>query len=292
MIRIILFLLTNLAVMCIFGFILSITGIKSESMYGLLIMSTIFGFGGSITSLFMSKWIALRSVNGQIIRYPNGNTENWLINTIKYQSKKVGIQAPEVAIYCAADINAFATGARRNSALVAVSTGLLDNMSKDEAEAVLAHEITHIANGDMVTMTLLQGIINTFVIFASRIVAQIVSHIFSNDKNEDNNYNGNTWTYIITSTILELIFGIFASIITMWFSRYREFYADAGSAKLVGKNKMIAALKRLKLSREPQESSSMIAFCINGRSSNFLDLFMSHPSLEQRINALYNQKYM
>ncbi|XBC39026.1 MAG: protease HtpX [Buchnera aphidicola (Nurudea shiraii)] len=292
MIRIILFLLTNLAVICVFGFVLSITGIKSGSMSGLLIMSTIFGFSGSIISLLMSKWIALRSVNGQVIHFPNNETENWLINTVTSQSKKVGISTPEVAIYHASDINAFATGARRNAALIAVSTGLLDNMKKNEAEAVIAHEITHIANGDMITMTLLQGIVNTFVIFASRIVAQMVSFFLSGEKNENNYSLGNTWTYVITSTILELIFGIFASIITMWFSRHREFYADAGSAKLVGKQKMIAALEKLKLSYEPQESSSMIAFCINGKSNHFINLFMSHPSLEKRINALYQQDYM
>ncbi|XBC37971.1 MAG: protease HtpX [Buchnera aphidicola (Floraphis choui)] len=292
MMRIILFLITNLAVVCVFGFILSITGIKSESMHGLLIMSIMFGFSGSIISLLMSKWIALRSINGYVIHQPNSDTENWLINTIRFQSEKIGICMPEVAIYHASDINAFATGARRNSALIAVSTGLLENMNKDEAEAVLAHEITHIANGDMITMTLLQGIINTFVIFASRIVAKIVSSILSGEKTEDSHYNGNPWIYIILSTILELTFGIFASIITMWFSRNREFYADAGSAKLVGKHKMIAALEKLKLSYEPQESSSMIAFCINGRSNNFLNLFMSHPSLERRINALYNQEYI
>ncbi|QCI23325.1 protease HtpX [Buchnera aphidicola] len=292
MMRIVLFLLTNLAVMCVFGFILSITGIRSESIHGLLIMSTVFGFGGSIISLLMSKWIALRTINGQVIHYPNNDTERWLINTIKYQSNKVGICMPEVAIYHASDMNAFATGSRRNASLIAVSTGLLDNMSKDETEAVLAHEITHIANGDMITMTLLQGIVNTFVIFASRIIAQIASYILSGEKNENNHSHGNTWIYIIFSTILELVFGILASIITMWFSRHREFHADAGSANLVGKHKMIAALEKLKLSYEPQESNSMIAFCINGRSNNFLNLFMSHPSLEQRINALYNRDYI
>ncbi|XBC41572.1 MAG: protease HtpX [Buchnera aphidicola (Kaburagia rhusicola rhusicola)] len=292
MIRIVLFLLTNLAVMCVFGFILSVTGIKSESIYGLLIMSTIFGFSGSIVSLLMSKWIALKSINGQIIKNPNSDLEIWLMNTIKHQSERVGIRMPEVAIYCAADINAFATGPRRNSALIAVSTGLLDHMNKDEAEAVLAHEITHIANGDMITMTLLQGVVNTFVIFASRIVAQMISHVLSKDKDENDNSSGNKWIYIISSTILELIFGIFASIITLWFSRHREFYADAGSAKLVGKHKMIAALEKLKLSYEPQASNSMIAFCINGKSKRFLNLFMSHPSLEKRINALYNREYM
>ncbi|AAO27024.1 putative protease HtpX [Buchnera aphidicola str. Bp (Baizongia pistaciae)] len=291
MMRIILFLLTNLAVVCVFGFILSFTKIPPESISGLLIFSSIFGFSGSIISLLMSKWIALKSVNGQVIYQPSNNTEQWLIDTINSQSKKMGIKTPTIAIYHAFDMNAFATGAYKNSALIAVSTGLLENMSYDEAEAVLAHEINHISNGDMVTMTLVQGIVNTFVIFISRIIAQFASSILSENR-EDNNSNRNTWVYIICSTILELIFGIFASIITMWFSRHREFYADAGSAKLVGRKKMISALQKLKLSYEPQEKSNIIAFCINGKHSSFLNLFMSHPSLDKRIQALYNRDYM
>jgi len=291
MIRIILFLITNLAVMCVFSLVLSFTGIRSDSIHGLLVISSIFGFGGAIISLLMSKWIALRSVNGKIIRNPCNSTEEWLINTIHDQSKKMGIQTPEIAIYQAFDINAFATGSRKNSALIAVSTGLLEHMNRDEAEAVLAHEINHISNGDMVTMTLIQGVVNTFVIFISRVIAQIVSSMLSSEK-EENSFNKNTWVYIICSTILELFFGIFASIITMWFSRHREFYADAGSAKLVGREKMVAALRKLKLSYEPQETSSIIAFCINGRNSSILKLFMSHPSLDKRIQALYNGDYM
>ncbi|AHG60062.1 protease HtpX [Buchnera aphidicola] len=293
MIRMILFLLTNLSVMLIFSIILSLTGIQSHTVYGLLIMSSLFGFSGSILSLILSKWIALRSVDGKIITHPKNETENWLIDTIREQSIKKGIIMPQIAIYHAADINAFATGARRNSALIAISTGLLENMTRNEAEAVIAHEISHIANGDMITMTLIQGVVNTFVIFISRILSQIISSVVSNNRNENNVEEKNPFVYFLISTFLELIFGVLASMITMWFSRHREFYADASSAKLVGREKMISALNRLKTSHEPQESDSMIAFCINGKSNNyFLKLFASHPSLDKRIQALYNREYM
>ena len=291
MIRIILFLLTNLAVMLIFSLILSLTGIQSNNIYGLLIISGLFGFSGSILSLILSKWIALRSVNGEIIIHPRNEIEKWLISTIRQQSIKKGIIMPQIAIYHAADINAFATGARRNSALIAISTGLLENMTRNEAEAVIAHEISHISNGDMITMTLVQGVVNTFVIFISRILSQIISNVVSNNRSE-NNEEKNPFIYFLISTFLELIFGILASIITMWFSRNREFYADASSAKLVGREKMISALNRLKTSHEPQESDSMIALCINGKSNSFLKLFASHPSLEKRIQALHNKEYM
>ncbi|AEO08117.1 protease HtpX [Buchnera aphidicola] len=292
MIRIILFLLTNLAVMLIFGLILSVTGIQSNSIYGLLIISSLFGFSGSLLSLLLSKWIALRSVNGQIIVHPQTEIESWLINTVRAQSIQKGIIMPQIAIYDAPDMNAFATGARRNSALIAVSTGLLNNMSPHEAEAVIAHEISHIANGDMITMTLVQGVINTFVIFTSRLLSQIISGILSNNRNENNVEEKNSFTYFLISTFLELVFGILASIITMWFSRHREFYADASSAKMVGREKMISALNHLKLSHVPQESDSMIAFCINGKSNSFFKLFSSHPTLEKRIQALHDREYM
>ncbi|BGI51112.1 MAG: protease HtpX [Arsenophonus endosymbiont of Ceratovacuna japonica] len=292
MMRIVLFLLTNLAVMFVFGIILSLTGIQGQSVSGLIIMAGLFGFGGSFISLLMSKWMALRSVGGRVIKNKITETEHWLLNIIKYQSDKAGIKMPEVAIYNALDINAFATGANRNSSLVAVSTGLLENMERDEAEAVLAHEISHIANGDMVTMTLLQGIVNTFVIFISRIIAQLASGLLSNNDYNETNQNNST-IYFIVSMVLEVVFGILANIITMWFSRYREFHADAGSANLVGKEKMIAALQRLKTSHEPQEISSIMAFCINGISSNsFSDLFLSHPSLDKRIEALRIGTYL
>ncbi|MCD1126748.1 protease HtpX [Jinshanibacter sp. LJY008] len=283
MMRIALFLLTNLAVMVVFGIVLSLTGIQGRSVQGLMIMAGLFGFGGAFVSLLMSKWMALRSVGGQVIEQPANEVERWLVETVRRQSQQAGIAMPQVAIYQAPDINAFATGARRNASLVAVSTGLLQNMSRDEAEAVLAHEISHVANGDMVTMTLIQGVVNTFVIFASRLIAQVAAG-FMNRDNESS--SGNTMVYFAVSMVLELVFGILASIITMWFSRHREFKADAGSAKLVGREKMIAALQRLKTSYEPQEESTMMAFCINGKSKTFSELFLSHPPLDKRIEAL------
>ncbi|OSN10089.1 zinc metalloprotease HtpX [Lonsdalea iberica] len=292
MMRIALFLITNLAVMLVFGLVLSLTGIRPSSTYGLMIMAGLFGFGGAIVSLLMSKWMALRSVGGEVIDQPRNETERWLVETVRAQSQQVGIAMPQVAIYQAPDINAFATGARRNSSLVAVSSGLLQNMNRDEAEAVIAHEISHVANGDMVTMTLIQGVVNTFVIFISRLLAQVASGFLSGNRDDSENSNGNPLIYFAVATVLELVFGILASIITMWFSRYREFHADAGSAKLVGREKMIAALQRLKTSYEPQEESSMMAFCINGKSKSFSELFLSHPPLDKRIEALRSGAYL
>ncbi|WP_241644894.1 protease HtpX [Rosenbergiella metrosideri] len=291
MMRIVLFLCTNLAVMAVFGIILSLTGIRSASIPGLLIMAGLFGFGGSFISLLMSKWMALRSVGGEVIEQPRNETERWLMQVVSQQSQQVGITTPQVAIYHAPDINAFATGARKNASLVAVSTGLLQNMNRDEAEAVIAHEISHVANGDMVTMTLIQGVVNTFVIFISRIIAQVASGFLSSDREEEGS-NGNPLVYFAVATVLELVFGILASIITMWFSRHREFHADAGSAKLVGREKMIAALERLKTSYEPQEPGTMAAFCINGKQKSLSDLFMSHPPLDKRIEALRQGQYI
>lgn len=291
MMRIALFLLTNLGVMVVFGLILSLTGIQSSSVMGLMIMAGLFGFGGAFVSLLMSKWMALRSVGGEVIEQPRNDTERWLLDTISLQSQQAGIAMPQVAIYHAPDINAFATGARRDASLVAVSSGLLQNMSRDEAEAVLAHEVSHIANGDMVTMTLIQGIVNTFVIFISRILAQLAAGFMSGDREEEGNSNGNPMVYFVVSMVLELVFGIVASTITMWFSRHREFHADAGAARLAGRDKMIAALQRLKTSYEPQEASSMMALCINGKSKSVSELFMSHPPLDKRIEALRSGQY-
>ena len=291
MMRIALFLLTNLGVMVVFGLILSLTGIRSSSVMGLMIMAGLFGFGGAFVSLLMSKWMALRSVGGEVIEQPRTELEHWLMETISRQSQQAGIAMPQVAIYHAPDMNAFATGARRDASLVAVSTGLLQNMSRDEAEAVLAHEISHIANGDMVTMTLLQGVVNTFVIFISRILAQLAAGFLSNRDEEDSS-NGNPWVYFAVSMVLELVFGIVASMITMWFSRHREFHADAGGARLAGREKMIAALQRLKTSYEPQEEGSMMAFCINGKSKSLSELLMSHPPLDKRIEALRSGEYL
>ena len=281
MMRIVLFLATNFAVMIVLGIILNVTGIAGNSTGGILIMALLFGFAGSLISLFLSKTMALRSVGAEIIKEPRNNAERLLVETVKRQSAQAGIPMPDVAIYHSADVNAFATGATKNNSLVAVSTGLLNNMTQDEAEAVVAHEVAHIANGDMVTMTLLQGVLNTFVIFLSRMIATAVSA-----RNDNEGEGQNTAVYFLVSMVLEVLFGILATIIAMWFSRYREFRADAGSASLVGKEKMIAALQRLQHVHEPQEmQGSLNAFMINGKRS---ELFMSHPPLEKRIEALRN----
>ena len=289
--RIMLFLATNLAVMVVFSIVLSIiyatTGIQSGSMPGLLVMALLFGFGGSIVSLLMSKSMALRSVGGEIITQPRNANEHWLLETVSRQAKQAGIGMPDVAIYDADEMNAFATGAKRDSALVAVSTGLLNQMTRDEAEAVVAHEINHVANGDMITMALMQGVVNTFVIFLSRIIANAVSGFTSSDE-EGEGEGGSFMTYFLVSTVLELVFGFLASFLTMWFSRHREFKADAGAARLVGKEKMIAALQRLKTAHEPQLEGSMMAFGINGKKT-MMELLMTHPPLDKRIDALRQQ---
>ncbi|WP_300181458.1 protease HtpX [uncultured Aliivibrio sp.] len=286
--RIALFLATNLAVMIVFSIVLNIvyavTGIQQGSLSGLLVMAVLFGFGGSLVSLMMSKSMALRSVGGEVIEQPRNETEHWLMQTVARQAQQVGIGMPTVAIYDSPDMNAFATGAKRDDSLVAVSTGLLHNMTRDEAEAVLAHEVSHIANGDMITMTLMQGVVNTFVIFLSRMIANAVSGFTSNDE-EGEGEGGSFMTYFIVSTILEIAFGFLASFLTMWFSRHREFYADAGAAQLVGKEKMIAALERLRTGQESQLEGSMMAFGINGKHT-LMELLMSHPPLDKRINAL------
>ncbi len=291
--RIALFLLTNLAVMLVFSIVLNIvyavTGMQPGSLSGLLVMAALFGFGGSIVSLMMSKSMALRSVGGMVIEQPRNETEHWLMETVSRQAQQAGIGMPTVAIYDSPDINAFATGAKRDDSLVAVSTGLLHSMTRDEAEAVLAHEVSHVANGDMVTMTLMQGVVNTFVIFVSRLVAGAISGV--NNSDEEGEGGGSYMTYFIVSTIMEILFGFLASILTMWYSRHREFYADAGSAKLVGREKMIAALERLKVSHEPQLEGSMMAFGVNGKKS-LSELFMTHPPLEKRIEALRQGEYL
>lgn len=280
MMRIALFLATNFAVMIVLGIILSVTGIAGNSTGGILIMSVLFGFAGSLISLFLSKTMALRSVGAEIIQEPRNNAERWLMETVKRQAQQAGIPTPDVAIYHSQDVNAFATGATKSNSLVAVSTGLLNAMTEEEAEAVVAHEVAHIANGDMVTMTLLQGVLNTFVIFLSRMIATVVSSTRNSNGSESQNHA----IYFLVSMVLEVVFGVLATIIAMWFSRYREFKADAGSASLVGKHKMIAALERLQKLHEPQElQGSLSAFMINGKRSA---LFMSHPPLEKRIAAL------
>ncbi|MDP2536894.1 protease HtpX [Alteromonas stellipolaris] len=285
--RVFLFLVTNLAVVLVLGVVLNIVfaafGIDNRSITGLLVFSAVFGFGGSLISLAMSKWIAKRSTGAQVIDNPTTPTERWLINMVSAQAKKAGIGMPEVAIYDSPEINAFATGMNKNNALVAVSSGLLNGMSEDEAEAVLAHEVSHIANGDMVTLTLIQGVVNTFVIFLARVIAGAISNAARGSNNGSSALGGFAYYGIVF--VLEMLFGILASIIVMWFSRQREYRADAGSAKLVGRQKMIAALTRLKSNSESQLDGTMMAFGISGKSA-FSELFMSHPPLDKRIDVL------
>ena len=284
--RIVLFILTNLAVMLVLSITLSVLGVGKVTGPGglnigaLMVLSLVMGFTGSIISLLMSKMMAKWSTGAHVIETPANATEQWLVNTVKRQAEQAGIGMPDVAIYDSPDINAFATGWNKNSALVAVSTGLMNNMSADEAEAVLGHEISHVANGDMVTLTLIQGVVNTFVIFLSRIIGYIVDRmVFKNERGEGIGF-------MVTSIVAQLVLGVFASMIVMWFSRYREFHADAGGAKLAGKHKMIAALERLKQNHEEAAlPKSVAAFGISGGSA-FSKLFMTHPPLDERIEAL------
>ena len=286
--RIVLFLLTNLAIMLVLSVTLSILmsafGIDRQGLGGLLLLACVFGFGGAFISLFMSKWMAKRSVGAYVIEQPKNSTERWLLDTVKRYSAAAQIGMPEVALYQSTDMNAFATGANKNNALVAISTGLLENMSQAEAEAVIGHEISHVANGDMVTLTLVQGVVNTFVIFLARLIAGIID----NATRGNNNQGGlGTMAYFIVVFVLEMILGVLASIIVAWFSRKREYSADIGGAKLAGKSAMIGALEKLKSSQESQLEGSMMAFGINSKSK-ILSLFASHPPLEERIAALRN----
>ena len=282
--RVFLFLATNLAVLALVSIVMSVLGVNPQRMGGLLVMAALFGFGGSIVSLLMSKWMAKRTTGAHVIEQPRNEAERWLLATVTRQAQMAGIGMPEVAIYDAPEINAFATGANRNNALVAVSTGLLRNMSQDEAEAVLGHEISHVANGDMVTMALLQGVLNTFVIVLARVVGGIVDNAMSGNREG----GGRGFAYFIIVMALELVFGLFATMIAMWFSRRREFRADAGGAHLAGRNKMIAALERLSLNHGQSTLPAQVeAFGIAGGIGQGLrKLFLSHPPLEQRIAAL------
>ncbi len=284
--RIILYLATNLAILVLLGIVMSILGLDSGSTSGLLVMAALFGMGGSFISLAMSKWIAKKSTGAKVIDQPSNQTEAWLISTVRRQAEMAGIGMPEVAIYNAPDMNAFATGMKRDDALVAVSSGLLQNMNKDEVEGVLAHEISHVANGDMVTLTLIQGVLNTFVIFLSRMVAGVINSSLSQNREGGGlGFLG----YMAVTIFLELVLGLFASLIVMWFSRKREFRADSGAAHLAGKQKMISALQRLKAHHEPSQLPDQVsAFGIKGKQGGLASLFRSHPPLEERIAALQN----
>lgn len=288
--RIALFIATNLAVILVLSIVLRLLGVDSildEQQVGidyqsLLILSAVIGFGGSFISLAISKWMAKRSTGAKVITQPSNEAESWLISTVQRQAQQAGIDMPEVAIYDAPDMNAFATGARRNSALVAVSTGLLRGMKKDEIEAVLAHEISHVANGDMVTLTLVQGVVNTFVIFLSRLVGHFVDRVILR------NESGHGIGYFVSVIAAQIVLGILASTIVMWVSRRREFRADAGSAKLNGREPMISALARLESGTPGQLPEAMRAFGIAGGKPGIMKLFMSHPPISERIEALRN----
>lgn len=288
--RIALFLMTNLAIIVVLSISLRLLGVESIldaqgaglDLNSLLIFASVFGFAGSFISLAMSKWTAKRFTGAQVITSPSNATEQWLVRTVERQAQQAGIGMPEVAIYNAPDVNAFATGMSRNNALVAVSSGLLSSMSQDEAEAVLGHEISHVANGDMVTLALIQGIVNTFVIFLSRVIGHVVDRtVFKVER-------GHGPAFWITTIIAEIVLGILASTIVMWFSRQREFRADAGGASLAGRQKMIAALQRLKASAgQPHLPDQMAAFGINGGlAEGMKKLFMTHPPLDERIDRL------
>ncbi|HYM86881.1 MAG TPA: protease HtpX, partial [Pseudoxanthomonas sp.] len=276
--RIALFLATNLAVMLLAGIVMSLLGVHPNQMSGLLVMAAIFGFGGSIISLLLSKTMAKRATGAQVITQPRNEGEQWLLATVQRQAQAAGIGMPEVAVYDAPEINAFATGANRNKALVAVSTGLLRSMSRDEAEAVLGHEVSHVANGDMVTMALLQGVLNTFVIVLARVVGGIIDGYLSGNRES----RGPGFAYFIIVMALEMVLGLFATMIAMWFSRLREFRADAGGASLAGRQKMIAALERLQSGHQPSTLPAQVeAFGIAGGVGQGLKkLFLSHPPMQ------------
>jgi len=290
--RILLFVLTNLAIMVLLGITTRLLGVDRFLTQGGINMPALFGFaavfgmGGSFISLMMSKWMAKRSTGARVIEQPGDATEHWLLETVRAQAQRAQIAMPEVAIYDAAEPNAFATGPSRNNALVAVSSGLLHTMNRDEVEAILGHEVSHIANGDMVTLTLIQGVVNTFVIAFARIIGFMVDRFLSGNRDEESSAPG--MAYWISSMVAELILGFLASAIVLWFSRQREFRADSGGAQLAGRDKMISALERLQALHEPtQLPSQMAAFGVRGGTAGALGrLFMSHPPLEARIAAL------
>lgn len=291
--RVVLFLVTNLAVMVLLTLIVKLFGLDAWTyrhgglnLYSLLAFSAIMGMGGSFISLAISKWMAKMSTGAQVITEPRTEVEHWLVSTVRRHAEKAHIKMPEVAIYDAPELNAFATGMSKNNALVAVSTGLLQGMDRREVDAVLGHEISHVANGDMVTLTLIQGVLNTFVIFFARVIGSVIDNAMRGNRGGES--SGGGFAYFIIVMVLQIALGFLASMVVMWFSRWREFHADAGGAYLAGRESMIAALQRLASNRE--ESSlpkQMQAFGISGERG-IARLFMSHPPLEERIAALRN----
>ena len=286
--RIVLFLLTNLAIILLLNVTLRLFGVdrifdqNGINYTGLLILSLVIGFGGSFISLAMSKWSAKWMTKARVIAQPANEMERWLLETVAAQSKRAYIGMPEVAIYDAPEINAFATGMNKNASLVAVSTGLLEKMTRDEIEAVLGHEVAHIANGDMITLALIQGVVNTFVVFLARVIGYVVDSAINKGR------RGPGIGYWVTTIVAEIVLGILASTIVMWFSRQREFLADEGGAFLAGRDKMVMALKKLQSAYEPSSlPKQMQAFGVSGNTS-ISRLFMSHPPLSERIEALEN----
>ena len=285
--RILLFLGTNLAIMLVLSFSVRLLGIQPYlaanglNLGALLAFAAVMGFGGALISLAISKWSAKRALGVQVIDSPSTSTEFWLVETVRKYAQEAGIDMPEVGIYDSPEVNAFATGMRRNAALIAVSTGLLQQMTRQEAEAVIGHEVAHAANGDMVTLALIQGVVNTFVIFLSRVIGYLVDRVvFKTER-------GNGPAFFVTMIVAELVLGILASMIVMWFSRQREFRADTGGARLAGRQNMIAALERLKLAHTAPLPDKMAAFGIaGGLGSGLRRLFMTHPPLDERIAAL------
>ena len=285
--RIMLFLLTNIAIMLVLSITLRLLGVDSIlaengsdlNIQALVILSGVIGFGGSFISLLISKWMAKRMTGAVVISNPSNNIERWLINTVEKQAKIVGIKMPEVAIFPSPAMNAFATGASKNNSLMAVSQGLLDNMTQGEIEAVVGHEMSHIANGDMVTLTLIQGVVNTFVVFFSRVIGHIVDRVILK------NNRGHGIGYFVSVLVAQMVLSILASTIVMYFSRKREFIADTGGADLAGHQNMINALKRLGQVEPEALPEQMAAFGINDKT-NIMALFSSHPPIEARIKAL------
>jgi heat shock protein HtpX len=288
--RIGLFVLTNLAVVLVLAVVLRLLGIGrilDEAGVGLdygalLVLSAVVGFTGSLVSLALSKWVAKRATGAEAIGQPRTETERWLLATVQRLARQSGIGVPEVAVYPSPDVNAFATGSRRNRALVAVSAGLLSTMEREEAEAVLAHEVAHVANGDMITLALVQGVVNTFVIFLSRVIGHVVDRVVFRTE------RGHGPGFLITALVAQVVLGVLASVIVLWYSRRREFRADAGSARLQGPRPMLAALRRLRSLQAPADlPDSLRAFGIRGGArGGLMRLFMSHPPIEERIAAL------
>ena len=285
--RVFLFLATNFAIVLVLSVTMRLLGVEPYlnaqglNLGSLLIFAAVMGMGGSFISLAISKWTAKRSVGAEVIETPRNEGERWLVETVRRQAQQAGIGMPEVAIYQSPEVNAFATGMNKNNALVAVSTGLLQSMTREEAEAVLGHEVSHVANGDMVTLALIQGVVNTFVMFLSRVIGYLVDKIvFKTER-------GQGPAFFVTMIVAEMVLGILASIIVMWFSRQREFRADRGGANLAGRQKMINALQRLQQAHPEPLPEKMAAFGISGHNGGGLKrLFMTHPPLEERIAVL------